>query len=181
MTSTLSPPLLPRIAAGDRAAVATCVQRYGGLVGSLARRLLPPAEVEDAVQEVFLALWRAAGRFDPSRARESTFVAVVARRRLVDRLRRLGARPELAPLPAEEALPARRVAPSAELAEQVERARRALAELEPSERRRVLELILLHGYTQAAAAEALTLPLGTVKTHARRGLAELRQKLGGAA
>ncbi|MCA8920404.1 MAG: sigma-70 family RNA polymerase sigma factor [Planctomycetes bacterium] len=171
-------PVLPRIARGDHALVATCLARYGGLVAGLARRLLPAAEVDDAVQEVFTAVWKAAGRFDPGRGSEAAFVAVLARRRLIDRLRRLGARPQTTALPAEEALPASATAPTAELREQVERARRALAALKPGDRRRVLELILLRGYTQTEVAAALGLPLGTVKTHARRGLAQLRAELG---
>jgi len=174
-------PLLPQIARGEREAVADCLARYGGLVAGLARRLLPAGEVEDAVQEVFMAVWKAAGRFDPARGSEAAFVAVLARRRLIDRLRRLGARPQPASLPAEEALPTAALPPSPELREQVERAKRALDELEPSDRRRVLELILLHGHTQREVADALGLPLGTVKTHARRGLAQLRAQLGGAA
>ena len=174
-------PLLPQIASGEREAVAECIARYGGLVAGLARRLLPAADVEDAVQEVFMTLWKAAGRFDPARGSEAAFVAVLARRRLIDRLRRLGARPQPASLPAEEALPTAALPPSPELREQVERAKRALGELEPSDRRRVLELILLHGHTQREVADALGLPLGTVKTHARRGLAQLREQLGEAA
>jgi RNA polymerase sigma-70 factor (ECF subfamily) len=64
-------PLLPRIAAGDERAVRECVARYGSLVWSLVRRWSPnPQEAEDAVQDVFIDIWRTASRFDASRATE---------------------------------------------------------------------------------------------------------------
>jgi len=51
------------VAAGEQPAVALCVERYGGLVWSIARKYLRDrAEAEDAVQEVFIAIWRAADR-----------------------------------------------------------------------------------------------------------------------
>ncbi len=80
--------LLQRIAQGDESAVPACLAAYGGLVWSLARRYASdPSDAEDAAQEVFIELWRHAGRFDPAVASEATFVATVARRRLLDRAR----------------------------------------------------------------------------------------------
>ncbi|MHC4784427.1 MAG: RNA polymerase sigma factor, partial [Planctomycetota bacterium] len=77
--------LLQRVAAGDMAAMQECIDEYGGLIWSLARRFCPsPAEAEDAVQEVFIALWENASRFDDSKGTEVTFVAMIARRRLID-------------------------------------------------------------------------------------------------
>ena len=77
--------VLPSVAAGDRSAMESCLQRYEGLVWSLARRMLgESSEAEDAVQEIFIELWRSAGRFDPDEGSEATFVATIARRRLVD-------------------------------------------------------------------------------------------------
>jgi RNA polymerase sigma-70 factor (ECF subfamily) len=92
--------ILVRIAQGDRAAVRDCLDRHGGLVWSLARRLCPdPADLEDAVQEIFIDLWSAARRYDPAVAAESTFVAMIARRRLIDRRRRAARGPDHRPLP----------------------------------------------------------------------------------
>ena len=80
---------LQRIAAGETEAVRECMDRYGGLVWSLARRFLYSSnEAEDAVQEIFLDLWKHAGRFDPNVAAEATYVAMIARRRLIDRVRK---------------------------------------------------------------------------------------------
>ena len=82
---TIESPVLPRVATGESAAVAECLNRYGNLVWSLARRSCPDVQAaEDAVQDIFLKLWTVADRFDPEIASESTFVAMIARRRLID-------------------------------------------------------------------------------------------------
>ena len=74
-------PLLPRIAAGDQRACRDLVDRYRGLVWTIARRYTRGnAEAEDAAQDVFVDLWRSAHRYDPTAASERTFVAMVARR-----------------------------------------------------------------------------------------------------
>ena len=87
-TFSVNESILQRVAAGDMAAMQECIDRYGGLVWSLARRLsLSPAEAEDGVQEAFIELWKHAERFDPEVASETTFVSMIARRRLIDRRR----------------------------------------------------------------------------------------------
>ena len=75
-------------AAGDRDAIQDCMKAYGGLVWSLARRMLnDPEEAEDIVQGIFVDVWKNAERFDPNRASETTFVAMIARRRIIDKVR----------------------------------------------------------------------------------------------
>ncbi|HYW30137.1 MAG TPA: sigma-70 family RNA polymerase sigma factor, partial [Gemmatimonas sp.] len=92
--------LLPRIAAGDECAVAECVARYEALVWSLARRWCrDTGEAEDAVQEIFFDLWKTATRFDRARTTEAGWVAMIARRRLIDRARRNARQPALDALP----------------------------------------------------------------------------------
>mgnify|MGYP001805067540 FL=1 len=77
VTTQPEPTLLERIAAGEQRAVNACLDQYGGLVWSLARRLSPnDNDAEDAVQEIFVEIWRHADRFDPSKASEATFVAM---------------------------------------------------------------------------------------------------------
>src|SRR5689334_16385093 len=78
--ATVTPPsILQRIATGERAAVQECIDAYGGLIWSLARRWSPaPHEAEDAVQEIFIDLWKSAARFDQAQASETTFVAMIA-------------------------------------------------------------------------------------------------------
>ena len=168
-------PLLPRIANGDSTALDECIERYGGLVWSLARRLSPSvADAEDAVQEIFVDLWKNADRFRDEVAGEPTFVAMLARRRLIDRLRK--SRRELESQPIDESALQYAAPPQTSLAELAEEGSRAKACLEGlrSDERKVLELSIYHGLAQTRIAEQTGLPLGTVKTHARRGLSQLR-------
>lgn len=177
--------LLPRIAGGDQSAVPECISRYGGLIWTLARRRLASREdAEDVVQEVFVDLWRSAARFDPLVAEEITFVAMIARRRIIDRLRRRAGLPETTSI---DEVGARVVTDSAsdgpvgrrlELGEEARLADEHLAQLKPEEQR-VLRLSIYDSLSHAAIAEYTGLPLGTVKSHLRRGLDSLRQKLVG--
>jgi RNA polymerase sigma factor (sigma-70 family) len=169
--------ILDRVAAGEPLAIEGCMMQYRGLVWSLARRFAGNhADAEDAVQEVFIELWRNAGRFDPTMGAESTFVAMVARRRLIDRHRRRARRPKAVPLVAEPAVTARSETEHLEELEEGRHARGLLEQLRP-EQRQVLELSFDRGMSQQEIAEATRLPLGTVKTHTRRGLMRLRQLL----
>jgi len=168
---------LEQIAAGDGAAVVDCLDRYGGLVRSLARRYLPEStEAEDAVQEIFIDVWRNAGRYRPELASEATFVATIARRRLIDRYRRRRRRPLLASLDEIEPVADEDVHASAVRSLEVEAALRAIGTLRP-EHGRVLRLALLDQRTHAEIAALTGSPLGTVKTTIRRGLARLRRAL----
>lgn len=174
-----SPTILQRIASGDSDAVQQCIDTYGGLVASLVRRAgVGVGETEDAVQDIFVSLWRSAQRFDPQVAAERTFVGMIARRRLIDLRRRLGRRPEVAAAEADEALPSEERGADEELAVRDEglRARAALAELRP-EQRRVIELSVVEGLSHQQIADSTGMPLGTVKTHARRGLQRVRDLL----
>ena len=82
-------PLLVRVASGDADAVKACIDRYGPLVWSITRKMFRDERfAEDCVQEIFIELWKSAGRFDPERGSESTFIATIARRRLIDLRRR---------------------------------------------------------------------------------------------
>ncbi len=174
----MSANLLSQIAGGSQTAVDEFLGRYGSMVWGLARRACrTPQDAEDATQDIFLAIWRSAERFDPAAGSETTFVLTIARRRLIDRTRRQGRRPTL------EALPEAGVAQPAgldrvEIDDEVQRAQRALEQLRP-EQRQVLELALAEGRTHQEISSAIGIPLGTVKSHARRGLQRLRALLEG--
>lgn len=169
--------ILQRVAGGDRAAVQECIDRYGSLVHTLARRMCPSgAEVDDAVQEAFIDLWRKADRFDPRIADEATFVALVTRRRLIDMGRRLQRHGGAAQVDESFAAEGVEVDVGAELADEANRAKRAFGELKP-EQQRVLKLAVWEGHSHQSIADLTGLPLGTVKTHARRGLSRLRELL----
>lgn len=170
--------LLRRIAAGDAAAVRECMDRFGGLVWSLARRFtFNDAEAQDAVQEVFIEVWKNAHRYDESVASETAFVAMLARRRLIDRRRRSDRQLDKAALPEGTiAVQEPQEAPT-QRSEEAKRAAAALQTLSPDQQR-VLRLSIFQGLSHEKIATATGLPMGTVKTHARRGLLRLRELLG---
>ncbi len=153
-----------------------CVETYGGLVWSIARRLCNnSAEAEDAVQEAFLSIWKTADRFDPSQSSEKTFIAMIARRRIIDRQRAAKRRPETQSL-TDPISTESKVGADLETHEEATRARRLMSELRDDERR-VLELAVDQGLSQTQIAQQTGLPVGTVKTHARRGMIRLRELL----
>lgn len=171
--------LLQQVADGSEPAVREVLDKYGGLVWSLVRRFCSSnAEAEDAAQDIFLDVWKSAGRYDPSVAAESTFIAMIARRRLIDRRRKASRGPELRDYVEEAGVGAidSLAHSEIELSEDAKRARDALSQLRP-EQQRVLRLSIYHGLSHERIAEATGLPLGTVKTHVRRGLIKVRSIL----
>lgn len=171
----MAEPLLEKVAAGEPGAVDECLARYGGLVWALARRFLPTAaDAEDAVQDVFTDLWRYAKRFNPRVASEATFVAMIARRRLIDRRRQLARRVPTTDLDQAQFVPAAPAPEGLELSDEVRKVREQFEFLRDEERQ-VLELAICQGLTQAQISHCTGLPLGTVKTHARQGLIHLRE------
>jgi RNA polymerase sigma-70 factor (ECF subfamily) len=176
---------MQRVASGDESAVAELYDRFGPLVFKAARQSLPSrAEAEDAVQEVFVRLWRTADRFDPRRAKLVTWVMLITRRHLIDRLRRRGARVEAGTLEAEPAMSddaAARGDPRGEARvsdEQRQWLRDKLSDL-PELQRSVIERTYLQGFTLREVSEQLNAPLGTVKSALSRGLMRLRDRLPG--
>ncbi|MFI4862541.1 MAG: RNA polymerase sigma factor [Phycisphaerales bacterium JB063] len=169
--------LLQRVAAGDESAVAEVLDTYGGLVWSIARNSFKDrAEAEDAVQDAFIAVWKGASKYDPAVASESTFIAMIARRRVIDRIRKQGRRPQTQPLEpmheqGDESLQ------QAEVSEESQRVLAVIDALDPPQPE-VIRQSLMEGLTHAQIAERLSLPLGTVKTHIRRGLIKVRTALG---
>jgi RNA polymerase sigma-70 factor (ECF subfamily) len=174
----LAEAVLNRIASGDRDAVQDCLDRYGGLVWSIARKLLRNTdEAEDAVQEVFIDIWKNAGRFDPARSSETTFIAMIARRRIIDRIRRSARRISAEPIEEMIAEPEIAGGRTIQISVEAKQAAEALRELKPDQRR-VLQLSIVHGLSHQEIADATGMPLGTVKTHARRGILQARKVLG---
>ena len=170
--------ILPRVARGELGAARACIDRYGGLVWALARRFSSTSEdAEDAVQEIFLELWKSAARFDAAVASEVTFVAMVTRRRLIDRRRAHGRTLRAEPIHAmgnDEP----RIEASGETSADVAAAAKAVATLRPDQQR-VLLLSARDGLSHSEIAKELSMPLGTVKANARRGLIAVRNALFG--
>jgi RNA polymerase sigma factor (sigma-70 family) len=170
--------ILHRIAAGEPDAVQDCLKAYGGLVWSLARRMLRNSDdAEDAVQEIFLDVWKNAGRFDPTQSSETTFVAMIARRRLIDRIRFSARRISADALEDVLAEPVDRSDKTMQTTLEASDAVKALNALRP-EQRQVLQLSIVQGLSHQEIADTTGMPLGTVKTHARRGILQAREFLG---
>lgn len=173
----LSSTLLEKIAQGDQSAVGKCLDQYGDLVWSLARRFLGMSpDAEDAVQDIFIEIWSSAERYRPEAGSEVTFIATIARRRLIDRLRKKGRTP--ASEEYDEGIAAQNPATVNKLTENAE-VQNVVEVLEdmPDEQRDILSLSICQGYSHSEIADMLDMPLGTVKTRVRRGLMQIREKL----
>jgi RNA polymerase sigma-70 factor, ECF subfamily len=173
--------LLERIAAGDHTAVKECMDVYGGLVWTLARRFSASvSDAEDSTQEIFLEIWKSARRYDPNAGSEAVFITTIARRRLIDRLRAQRRRPlteefdeETTPTLVDDG----DSEPAGALLAEMQTAQRALAKLDPAQRE-VLLLGIVQGLTHSEIATKTGRPLGTVKTQMRRGLIKIRELIG---
>lgn len=172
--------LMQRVAANEHEAVAELYDRFGSLVYRLAFQAMPTrADAEDAVQEIFVRLWRTAGRYDPKRAALVTWVMLISRRHLVDRLRRAKARVR------PTALDERQTQPVAEAltfpGSGVERDERMAALLQrinrlPDLQRTVVTRAYLGGQTLRQIGEELNTPIGTIKSALSRALVRLRER-----
>lgn len=180
LSRTDPPAVLPRVAAGDRAAVAECVTAFGGMVMTLARRWsTDAADAEDAVQEIFSDLWQHAGRYEAAKATERGFVVMVARRRLIDRTRKRRRDVPADGIPDGCDLPDESVDCREGVADTMD-ARAALEQLTPMQRRFIARHVL-DGRTHDEIARESQVPIGTVKSHIRRGLLKARALLTGRA
>ena len=167
-------PILPRVAEGSDSAMEELMQRYGRVVRWMARQK-GVADVEDATQEVFIALWQNADKYDPKKGAETTFVGTVARRKMIDRHRKRSRRPTTDEI---DAVPSKVLEFPSNIEQLTDAAlaSRAMQSLRPIQRS-VITLSLLEGLSHSEIAGRLHLPLGSVKTHMRRGLIELRELL----
>ena len=174
-------PILPKVAAGDPDAVRECIERFGSLIWSLARRMIADqGQAEDAVQEVFIELWKSAGRYDATKSSEAGFVATIARRRLIDSCRRAGRQPATEVIDETNFAESDTNLEQVDICDEADKARAAIASLRPVERE-VLALSINEGWSHRQIAKAKSLPLGTVKSHIRRGLERVSEMLSGSA
>ena len=168
--------LIARVGRGDRGAFEALYRRYARPVFGLAlRRLGDRGRAEDAVQETFASVWRAASSYRPERGAGAAWLYAVARNAIVDRSRTVR-EPLAEPTdePSAEAGPAER-AEAEWLSWRVHRALEAL----PSNERSVVELAYWRGLSQSEIADTLGIPLGTVKTRTRAALHRLADVLEG--
>ncbi len=170
--------ILQRVADGEQNAVQECLSKYGGLVWSIARKMLRNSdEAEDAVQEIFVDIWKNAGRFDEMKSSETTFIAMIARRRLIDKIRYATRRISADSLDDVLLEPFTRADKEMQTGIEAQQAAEAMRTLRP-EQQQVLRLSIIQGMSHQEISDATGMPLGTVKTHARRGILQVREHLG---
>ena len=168
--------VLALIARADEQALSELYRRFGQLAYGLAYRILrDDALAQDAVQEAFLGVWRAAGRFTAERAKPSTWLLTLVHRRAVDLVRREERR-RTEPLQPDSEPTDSEAPDELELLSERQSIREALRKL-PPEQREAIELAYYGGYTQSELAERLGQPLGTIKSRMFTGLARLRETL----
>jgi len=168
--------LVLRIVERDETALAELYDRYGNLVYAVALRVLrDTAAAEEVLQDIFHRLWNVAARFDPGRGSLPAWLAVTARHRAIDCLRRRSQMQEAPVAEAEIVLPF-------DLEEQVYRGRileriRAAMTRMPESQRTLMELAFFEGLTHSELAQRTGDPLGTIKSRLRAAIAGLRKEL----
>lgn len=169
------------VALDDEAAIAELYDRFGGLIYRLAYQMMPTqADAEDAVQDIFVRLWRTAERYDSGRAALSTWVVLIARRYLVDRLRRAQARVKAKVALEEKWMPAAEfVEPGSDM-DTDERYVALMERIEqlPELQKTVVTRAYLGGQTLRQIGIELDKPLGTIKSTLSRALVRLRERVG---
>lgn len=171
--------LLGRVAGGDQSAFASLYDDLSSMVFGIAKRVVRDAtHAEEITQEVFVDLWRLAARFDATKGNVRSWVATIAHRRAVDRVRSEQAHRNLERTEALAMVP--ETSGPAELAVDRESRQRAVSALgrlsEPQ--REALELAYYGGLTHVEIADHLGIALGTAKTRIRDGLLRLRSVMG---
>lgn len=166
-----------RFAAGEPGTLRAVFDRYGPAVQRLARAgLRDSADVDDVVQATFVSAWSGRRTYDPDKAGLPAWLLGIARHRIVDLLRARGRRQRDS-----DAMAA--VAPAEEVvAESPDRVVDRLVVADgltrlPDAQREVLQLAFYADLTHTQIAERTGLPLGTVKSHLRRGMQNLRSQL----
>lgn len=178
--------LIQRVGRGDQAAFGVLYDSVAALVhGVVLKVVRDPSQTEEVVQEVFVELWRVAPRFDAGRGSVTSWVATIAHRRAVDRVRSEQASRNRMERELQKTEPAHDVV--ADTVVDVDhaefdrrRVRRALERL-TSMQRQAVELAYFGGYTYREVAVLLDVPEGTVKTRIRDGMIRLRDELGASA
>ncbi|MFD4561114.1 sigma-70 family RNA polymerase sigma factor [Streptomyces sp. NPDC058469] len=165
------------LVSGDADCLAAAYHRWSPLVHSLARRSLgDTTEAEDVTQQVFLGVWRGRRAFRPERGAIGGWIVGIARRRIADALSARTRRLRLVTAAGSSPALADPVTPKTETALDRVLVLHELARL-PEPQQRVLRLTYYEDLTQTQIARRTGWPLGTVKSHARRGLHQLRRRL----
>jgi len=165
-----------RIIAGDERALEHIYRRWSPVVFTLALRSLGDrTDAEDVTQKTFVSAWTSRSSFDPSRARLSTWLVAIAKRRIADthearaRIRALHEQLQRVTRPDDLVTQEVDLGETLLIAQEIER-------LEP-DARRVMKLAFFDDLTHQQISQRLDMPLGTVKSHIRRSLERMRTRL----
>jgi len=166
--------LVERLQQGDPDALEACYRQWGALVYSIARRLLTdPHLAEDITQQVFLSAWKSRHTLDPAAGSLSAWLVAITRRRVADHVRSQATQAAVSlhaspPEPTTQGTDDE-VVSAVHLAAEL----RALGE----PRTTIVRMAVVEGWTHEAIAAHLDMPLGSVKSHLRRSLLRLRQRV----
>jgi len=166
--------LLEAVARQDQSAMATLFDRYSRLVYSIALRVLrEPSLAEDVMQEVLLQVWRQPGGFVSQRGSLGAWLAVVARNRSIDVIRRRAHQTPLEELIIPEPRNLQNAVEQNHLMDQV----RVAVDTLPAEQKAPLHMAYFEGLSHTEISERTGSPLGTVKTRIRTALSSVRRVL----
>lgn len=163
------------VRAGNQEAMGQLYDRYSAVVYAVALRVLgDAAAAEDALQEIFMQLWRNPAAFDASRGNLAPWLAVIARNRALDALRKRKPQTEIdeTTVSVEPDLAA-----DADRMRVAEKVRSTLKQMPPAQRS-ALEMAYFEGYSHSEISQKTGEPLGTIKTRIRSGLIVLRKAVG---
>lgn len=178
--------MLTRVTSGDQSAFSALYDRLNGPLYSLAVRMMgDPTEAQDALQDVFLQIWKRAGSYDATQSSVFSWAILLTRSRVIDRLRARGRRLRVvtssldepdANEAAADASTAESAADTADRNDEAMRVRSIMTKL-PGDQREAIELAFFSDLTHHEIAERLGQPLGTIKARIRRGLLKLRERV----
>ena len=162
-----------RFSEGDESALREAYDAHSPLIYSFCRRALGDQRAEDVTQEVFVSAWRARDTFRPDKGNLGAWLVGIAKNRLIDNVRSEKRHSYQQPLTHEADAS---VEPNLDRVGDQMVVAEALRTL-PERSRTVIELAYFSDLTHAEVAERTSIPLGTVKSDIRRGLAKIRQQL----
>ncbi len=169
--------IFKRIVEGDKNAFSDCVDKYRGFVWSLAKKYLPTIEdAEDATQDIFLEIWEKAERYDVNKASELTFIAVIARRRLIDKIRKIYRTPIMSSIDDFFQSPNNNFEDELHRRIEVKKVVKMMSVLS-LEQKTLMMLTIFEGLSHREIANKTGIQLGSVKTYIRRGFRRVREIL----
>ncbi len=167
---------MARLVAGDDSALGPIFDQYGALVHGIAIRVVGADAAADITQEVFVALWEHPAAFDPDVGSLRTYLAIMARRRAIDALRRTGRRTRREERASALPVPPPNVEEAAMALLTASRLRNAVGHL-PPDQARAIELAYYGGLTFKDVAAVTGASEGTAKSRLRLGLGRLAREL----